>query len=221
MKLAFAPKYNGLAYALAVGCLTLMAMATVSWVPRWMPVAAAAREPAAGAADPEIALIEKAIEHMGQAAIAERTQRTVPNDGSDPLLPLYSPSAVNAAALGSKPLDAATLNVVIVETARGRTASIDGVPVRVGERTPGGGIVRSIDRTGVVIEDSAGTRQSVDIRERFVRTDSATAAPALAKPAAAASAPATARIPAIPGSVAPAGSPPFPPPRSATLPNEK
>ncbi len=220
MKFAFAPKYNGLAYAVAVGCLTLAAMGTVSWVPRWMPVAAAPREPATGAADPEIALIEKAIDQMRQAAIAERAQGKVQNDGDYPLLPLYSPSAVTAAALESRPFDAATLNVVIVETARGRSASIDGMSVRVGERTPGGGTVRAIERTGVVIEDSAGTRHSVDIRERFVRTENA-AVPPTAKPAASAPVPSSGRPFTGQGSVQPVGSPVLAPARPTTPPNEK
>ena len=72
---------------------------------------------------------------------------------------------------------------MILENARGRTATIDGAAVRIGERTPGGGIVRAIEPTGVVIEDSAGAKRSVDIKDKFVRQDVPIVLPTPAQPA--------------------------------------
>ena len=182
MKFGFAPKYNGLAYALAVASLAVIAIAAVMGVPRWLPMALKPRESASNALDPETVRIERAVENLRQAALFERTQRSGREEGSDAILTLDSPSPVSAAASESKPFDASTLNVVIVETARGRTATIDGAAVRIGERTPGGGIVRAIESTGVVIEDSAGARRSVDIREKFVRQDAPVVLPTPTKP---------------------------------------
>ena len=183
MKFGFAPKYNGLVYALAVACLAVTAVAAVTWVPRWLPMALQPRETASNTLDPETVRVERATENLRQAALFERTQRSGREEGSDSILTLYSPSAVSAAVIESKPFDASTLNVVIMETARGRTATIDGAAVRIGERTTGGGIVRAIEPTGVVIEDSAGAKRSVDIRDKFVRQDAPVVLPTPAKPA--------------------------------------
>ena len=183
MKPIFAPKFNGLAYAAAVAGLALVAIVAVTWVPRWLPVASTTRESATGTMDPETVRIEQATESLRQAARFERTQQTDRQEGSDSILPLYSPSAITASPSESKPLDGANLNVVIVETARGRTATIDGAVVRIGERLPGGGILRAIDRTGIVIEDSAGAKHGVDLKDRFVRRDAAVlAAPSSTPP---------------------------------------
>ncbi|MDB5878871.1 MAG: hypothetical protein JWQ41_2285 [Variovorax sp.] len=183
MKFGFAPKYNGLAYALAVASLAVIAIAAVMWVQRWLPMALQPRESVSNALDPETVRIERAAENLRQVALFERTQRSGREEGSDLILTLYSPSSAIAAATESKPFDASTLNVVIVETARGRTATIDGAAVRIGERTPGGGIVRAIESTGVVIEDSAGAKRSVDIRDKFVRQDAPVFLPTPTKPA--------------------------------------
>ncbi|MGJ7580328.1 hypothetical protein ACSFA3_09115 [Variovorax sp. RHLX14] len=183
MKLGFAPKYNGLAFALAVAGFTVIAIAAVTWVPRWLPMVLQPREPASSTLDPETIRIERAAENLRQAALFERMQRSGRGEGSDSILTLYSPSTTAAAATESKPFDASTLNVVIVETARGRTATIDGAVVRIGERTSGGGIVRAIDRTGVVIEDGAGAKRSVDIRDKFVGQDAPVVLPTPAKTA--------------------------------------
>lgn len=182
MKRVFAPKYNGLAYAATVAALATMAMGAVTWVPRWLPPAMPTRGAAAEMPDPEVARLDRAAANLRQAALFERSQRTGREDGSESILTLYSPSAISAAALESQPFDPSKLNVVIVETARGRTATIEGATVRIGERTPGGGIVRAIERTGVVIEDSAGAKRSVDIRDRFVQRDVLPALPTPLKP---------------------------------------
>ena len=191
MKLVFAPKYYGLAYAAAVAALTIAAMVAVAWVPRWLPLGMPARGSAAEVLDPEIARLDRAATNLRQAALLERSQRTGREDGSESILTLYSPSAVSAAALESQPLDPSRLNVVIVETARGRTATIEGATVRIGERTPGGGIVRAIERTGVVIEDSTGAKRSVDIRDKFVQRDAVAVLPTPSKPPAPSPAPAS------------------------------
>lgn len=183
MKFGLAPKYNGLAYTLAVTSLAMFAIAAVTWVPGWLPAAAWPKELPSDVLDTETARIERATENLRQAALFERTQRSGRGEGSESILALYSPSAVVAAAIESKPFDASTLNVVIVETARGRTATIDGAAVRIGERTPGGGIVRAIEPTGVVIEDSVGAKHSVDIRHKFARQDAPVVLPTPAKPA--------------------------------------
>lgn len=182
MKFVFAPKYYGLAYAATVSALAIAAVVAVAWVPRWLPLGMPARGSAAEVLDPEIARLDHAATNLRQAALFERSQRTGREDGSESILTLYSPSAVSAAALESQPFDPSRLNVVIVETARGRTAMIEGATVRIGERTPGGGIVRAIERTGVVIEDSAGAKRSVDIRDRFVQRDTVAVMPAPLKP---------------------------------------
>lgn len=183
MRFGFAQKYSGLAYTVSVASLAVIAIAVVTWVPRWLPIAVQPKELVSGAMDPETARIERATENLRQAALFERTQRSGRGEGSESILALYSPSAVVAAAIESKPFDASTLNVVIVETARGRTATIDGAAVRIGERTPGGGIVRAIEPTGVVIEDSVGAKHSVDIRDKFARQDAPVVLPTPAKPA--------------------------------------
>lgn len=183
MKLGFAPKYNGLAYAWAVASLAVITVVAVTWVPRWLPMALQHRESASNAPDPETVRIERAAENLRQAALFERTQRSGREEGSDTILTLYSPSAVSTAVTESKPFDASMLNVVILENARGRTATIDGAAVRIGERTPGGGIVRAIEPTGVVIEDSAGAKRSVDIKDKFVRQDVPIVLPTPAQPA--------------------------------------
>ncbi|MGI4779266.1 MAG: hypothetical protein ACRYGA_14330 [Janthinobacterium lividum] len=170
------PKYNGLGYVLAVAALAVAAMAATTWVPRWLPVAPPVRRSVAEVQDAETLRIERATENLRQAAMFERTQRTVREDGSESIVALFSPTAASAASAESKPIDASILNVVILENARRRTAMIEGVPVRVGERTPSGGVVRAIEKTGVVIEDGAGARRTVDIRDRFVRPDAPRAA---------------------------------------------
>lgn len=175
MKARVAPKYNGLAYAIAVVALASIAMAIATWVPRWLPMALPARQPAAEIQDAETTRIERAVESVRQAALVERTQRPGRGEGGESVLPLYAPSATAAAAIDTRPFDAATLNVVIVESGRERMAIIEGLPVRVGERTAGGGIVRAIERTGVVIEDGTGARRAVDLRDKFVPQDATTA----------------------------------------------
>ena len=173
MKTLLAPKYDALAYALALVAVAAIAMTVTMVMPRWLPAPLPAREPAAGPQDAETTRIEQATNSLQQAALIERTQRTAREEGSEAVIPLHSPSAAAAAAIESRAIDPSTLNLVILESGHERTATIDGVRVRVGERTAGGFVVRAIEKTGIVIEDAAGVRRSVDLRDRFVRQDAA------------------------------------------------
>lgn len=170
MKLA--PKYRGFAYAATVTGIASVAMAAVISSSRWMPVVLPVRAVADSAVDPEILRLERAVDDVKNAALRERAQRSIREDGSDSILPLYTASAANAASADAKPFDASAMSFIVMETARGRIAIIDGMPVRNGERMPDGSIVRSIERTGLVIEDGTGALRKVDIRDRFVRENS-------------------------------------------------
>lgn len=169
-----APRYDGIVYAAVVAVIAIAAMVGATWAQRLSTASLLpARAPKATLEDVETTRIERATEGLRQAARFERTQRAGREAGSELIFPLHVPSAAQAPAVESRPIDPSTFNVVIVESGRERKATIDGLPVRVGERTAGGAIVRSIDRTGVVVEDSTGVRRGIDLRDMFVRQGAA------------------------------------------------